>query len=88
MHLCKNLWKQLQLYLSEVVALSVLNPQSAILGFTNVLHGNYLLVNHLLLIIKYNIYNFRNLKFVISQIKYIEETMSKNDLDKIKRNFK
>ena len=51
----QNLWNQLRLYISEKVALPVLNPQSAIFGFTDVLDQNYLLVNHLLLIFKYNI---------------------------------
>ena len=86
----QNLWNRLRLHLSEKVALPVLNPQSAIFGFTDVLDLNYLLVNHLLLIFKYNIYNSRvnntlssqSLKCVISQIKYIEETKSNNDLNK------
>ena len=86
----QNLWNRLRLHLSEKVALPVLNPQSAIFGFTDVSDHNFLLVNHLLLIFKYNIYNsrvnnslsFRGLKCVISQIKYIEETISNNDLNK------
>ena len=73
----QNLWNQLGLYLSEKVALPVLNPQSAIFGFPDVLDDNYLLVNYLLLIFKYNIYysrvnntlNFESLKCIISQIK-------------------
>ena len=88
----QNLWNQLWLYISEKVALPVLNPQSAIFSFTDVLDHNYLLVNHLLFIFKYNIYNsrventlsFQSLKCVISQIKHIEETISNNDLKKIK----
>ena len=60
----------------------------ALFGFTDLLGHNYLLVNHLLLIFKYNADNssvnntlsFQSLKCVISQIKYIEETMSKNDV--------
>ena len=79
-----------RLYISEKVALPVLNPQSAIFGFTDVLDHNYLLVNHLLLIFKYNIYNsrlentlsFQSLKCAISQIKHVEETISNNDLNK------
>ena len=51
----QNLWNQLRLYISEKVALTVLNPQSDIFGFTDVLDHNYLLVNHLLLKFKYNI---------------------------------
>ena len=57
---------------------------------TDVLDHNYLLVNHLLLIFKYNVYksrvnntlSFQNLKCVVSHIKYIEETISENDLNK------
>ena len=67
--------------------------QCAIFGFTDVLDHNYLLVNHLLLIFKYNVYNSRvnntfnlqNLKFVISKIKYIEEATSENDFKIIER---
>ena len=73
----QNLWNQLRLYLSEKVSLPVLNPQSAIFGFTDVLDHNYLLVNHLLLMFKYNIHNsrfnntssFQSLKCFIPQIK-------------------
>ena len=86
----QNLWNQLQLYLSEKVALPVLNPLRAIFGFTDVLDHNFLLGNHLLIIFKYNIYNsrvnnslsFQSLKYVISQIKYIEETISYNNPNK------
>ena len=59
-------------------------------GFTDVLDNNFLLVIHLLFIFKYNIYNswvnnslsFQSLKCVVSQIKYIEETISNHDLNK------
>ena len=79
-----------QQYLSEKVALPVLNPQSAIFGFTDVLDHNYLLVNHLLLKFKCSVCNsrvnntlsFQNLKFVISQIKYVEEKITEKDLNK------
>ena len=68
---------RLCLYLIEKVALPVLNPQSAIFGFTDVSDHNFLLVNHLRLIFKYNIYNSRvnnrlslqSLKCFFSQIK-------------------
>ena len=86
----QKLWNRLRLYLSEKVAVPALNPQSSIFGFTDVLNHNFLLVNHLLLIFKCNIYNsrvnniisFQSLKYVISQIKYIEKTTSNNDLNK------
>ena len=71
----------------------VLNPQSDIFGFTDVSDHNFLLIYHLLLIFKYNIYNSRvnnspslqSLKCVISQLNYIEETISNNDLNKKKK---
>ena len=82
----QNLWNQLRLYLSEKVTLQILNPQCAIFGFSDVLDHNYPLVNHLLLIFKYNVYSprvnnilsFEKLKIVISPIKHIEETISEN----------
>ena len=42
----QNLWNRLCLYLLEKVALPVLNPQTAIFGFTDVSDHNLLLVNH------------------------------------------
>ena len=85
----QNEWNRIRFYLSEKVALPVLNPQGAIFGFT-ILDHNFLLVNHLLFIFKNNIYNsrvnnslsFQSLKCVISQIKYMEETINNNDLNK------
>ena len=73
----QNLWNQLWLYFSQKVALPVLNSQSVIFDFTDILDHNYLLINHLLLIFKCNVYNsrvnnnlsFQSLKCVISQIK-------------------
>ena len=64
--------------------------KKSIFGFTDVLDNNYLLVNHLLLIFKYNVCNlkvsntlsFQSLKRLISQIKYLEETTIENDLNK------
>ena len=52
----QNLGNRRRLLLSEKVALPVLNLQSAICGFTDVPDQNFLLVNHLFLIFKYNIY--------------------------------
>ena len=89
----QSLWDQLRLYFSDRIALPVLNPQSAIFSFTDILDNNCVLVNHLLLIFKYNFYNsrvnntlrFQSLKYFISQIKYIEETISENDLNTKKK---
>ena len=90
----QNLWNQLRLYLSGKVVLRILNSQRNIFVFTDVLDHNFLLVNHLLLIFKYNIYNsrvnntlsFQSLKCVISHIKYVEETISNNDLNEKRKN--
>ena len=57
---------------------------------TDVSDHNFLLLNHLLLIFKYNTSNSRvnnclslqSLKCVISRTKYIEETINNNDLNK------
>ena len=83
----QNLRNQLRFHPSEKVVLPVLIPQSAIF---DVLGHNYLLVYHLLLIFNYNVCNsrvnntlsFESLKCGISQIKYIEGTVSENDLNK------
>ena len=85
----QHLWNHLQLYISGKIALPALTPQSAIIGFADVLDQNYIMVNHFLQIFKYNVYNsrvnntlsFQSLKFTITQIKYIEQTISENDLN-------
>ena len=90
----QNKWNQYRLYLSEKVALTVLTPQSVIFGFTDILDQNCLLVNNLPLIFECNVYNsrvsntlsFQSFNCGISQIKYIEETISENNHNK-KRKF-
>ena len=85
-HLCNHL----QIYISGKIALPDLTPQSVVFGFTNVLDQNCIIVNHLIPIFKYNVYNsranntlsFQSLKYGISRIKYIEQTISENDLNK------
>ena len=65
------------------------NCTECIFGFT-VLDQNYIILNHFLLIFKYNVYNSRvnntlslqSLKCTIFQMKYIEETIRENDLNK------
>ena len=90
MHVCTKFTESTSFTSFRKVALPVLIPQSAIFGFTDVSDHNFLLVNHLVLIFKYDIYNSRvnntlslqSLKCVISQMQYIEETISNNDLKK------
>ena len=64
--------------------------KKCITSFTDVLDHDYLLVNHLLLIFNYIVFNskvnnipsFQRLKYIISQTKYIEETIGVNDINK------
>ena len=84
-----HLWNCIQLYIPGKIALPALTQQSGIFGFTDVLDQNYIVINHLLLIFKYNVYKSRvnnilssqSLNCAISQIKYIEQTISENDLN-------
>ena len=86
----QNIRNQLILYLAEKNDLLVVTPQSAAFGFVNVQDQNCLLFYHLILIFKYNIYNprvnnnlnFQNLKYVLSEIKCIEEAISNDDINK------
>ena len=75
----KHLWNHLQLHISGRIVLPALTPQRAIFGFTDVSDQNYIIVNHLLLIFKYNFNNSRvnntvslqSLKSALFPIKYI-----------------
>ena len=55
----KNLWDQLKDFISYETAFPSLTPQSAILGHID-LPNEYLLINHVILIYKFYIYNSRN----------------------------
>ena len=84
----KLLWDQLKEFISnETLSFPSLTPQSAILGHIN-LSDDYLLINHIILIYKFYIYNSRNrgylniehLKAIIDKTKRIEEETSKHEL--------
>ena len=86
----KLLWSQLKAFISnETLSIPSLSPQSAILGHIE-LSDDYLLINHLILIYKFYIYNSRNrgylniehLKAIIDKTKRIEEEISKHELKK------
>ena len=86
----KLLWDQLKDFISnETLFFPSLTPKSAILGDIN-LSDDYLLINHIILIYKFYIYNSRNrgylnleeLKAIIDKTKKIEEEISKRKLKK------
>ena len=56
----KLLWDQLKEFISNTTfSIPSLKPQSDILGHINLSDG-YLLIDHLILIYKFHIHNFRN----------------------------
>ena len=86
----KLLWDQLKDFISnKTLSFPSLAPQSAILDHID-LSDDYLLINHLILIYKFYIYNSRNrgylniehLKAIIDKTKRIEEEISKHELKK------
>ena len=86
----KLLWDQLKEFISnKTLSIPSLTPQSAILSHIDLL-DDYLLINHLILICKFYIYNSKNrgylniehLKTIIDKTKRIEEEISKHELKK------
>ena len=86
----KLLWDQLKDFISnETLSFPSLTPQSAILGHID-LSDDYLLINYIIFIYKFYIYNSRNrgylniehLKAIIDKTKRIEEEISKHELKK------
>ena len=82
----KQLWNKLRQYSSQFMNIPHSTPQSSILGiFDNKQHSE--LINHLLLIFKFHIYNarntkqlnFDNLKITIKRIKNIEKELSSSN---------
>ena len=81
-----NLWIELQLCLENKILLPSITPQSAIFGFIDITE-NKILLNHLLLIFKFYLYNARktgninieNLKASICNIKNFEREISKDN---------
>ena len=92
----QNLWNQLQTYVSENLVITCLTPQSAMFDFTDTQQENCVIINHLLLIFKFNVYksrhlktlNFLRLKSDIINIRQIEENLCRNDIRKQRKYFK
>ena len=75
-HICRKtqaLWAQLTSHLNRHHNRPHLTPQSAIFGFLDISSKDYLIVNHLLLLFKYYIYNARDQKQLVF------EALMKND---------
>ena len=81
-----SLWNQLRHFLSNSLNIPLLTPQSAIFGFINQ-KENFLIINHLLFIFKFYIYNSRSssklnieyLKTIIYKTRNIELEVSKTE---------
>ena len=67
-HICRKtqaLWTQLTSHMNRHLNLPHLTLQSAILGFLDISNKDYLIVNHLLLLLKYYIYSARDQKHLV-----------------------
>ena len=67
-HICRKLqalWTQLTIHLNRHLNLPHLTPESAIFSFLDISNKEYLIVNHLLQLFKYYIYNARDQKHVV-----------------------
>ena len=60
----QSLWNQRQTYISENLVIPCLIPQSAMFGFIDTQQENRVIINHLLLIFKFNVYKSRRLKIL------------------------
>ena len=58
----QNLWNEAQTYISENLVIPCLTQQSTMFGFIDTQHQNCVIINHLLLIYKFNVYKSRDLK--------------------------
>ena len=68
LHICRKtqaLWTQLTSHLNRRLNLPYLTPQSAILGFLDISNKDFLIVNHLVVLFKYYIYNARDRKHLV-----------------------
>ena len=92
----KRIWNQLKSKLSNNINFPISKPQSAIFRFWDLDANQHLILNHLLLIFKMNIYNARatgylnvsHLLIYIKSIKDIEKKLYENDAKKSKKNNK
>ena len=82
----KQLWNELQYFVSQCRYIPEITPQSVLFGLFNIgnQQHNFLLINHLLLIFKYYLYMsrehraacFTSLKLYLIKIKTVEQNIS------------
>ena len=92
----QNFWNQLEACISLNCVIPCLTPQSAMFGFINTQQENRVIINHMLVIFKFNVYksrdlktlNFLRLKSDIIKIRHIEENLCRNDVPKQRKYFK
>ena len=81
------LWERLKYYIQNNLDLPSITSQSAILGFAYSQSENFIIINHLMLILKYYIFksrsnkhfSFLQLKTGIIKVKTVEKDLSKGD---------
>ena len=90
------LWERLKYYIQNNLDLPSLTSQSAILGFTDSHSEKFIIISHLLLILKYYIFqsrrnkqlSFLQLKTKIIKVKTLQEDWSQGDNNKSKSTVK
>ena len=60
--LTQNLWNQVQTYISDNLVIPRLTLQGAMFGFVDTQQENRVIINHSLIILKFNAYKSRDLK--------------------------
>ena len=89
----KRIWNQLKSTLSNNINFPISTPKSVIFGFWDLDTNEHLILNHLLLILKINIYNARatgylnisHLLIYIKSIKDIEKKLCENGAKRRKK---
>ena len=60
--LTQNLWNQVQTYISDNLVIPRLTLQGVMFGFVDTQQENSVIINHSLIILKFNAYKSRDLK--------------------------
>ena len=87
------LWERLKYYIQNNLDLPSVTSQSVILDFTDSRYENFIIINHLLLILKYHIFKSRSNKHLsllqletgLIKVRTLEEDLSNGYNNKSKR---